>query len=108
MEETEIRLITDDDGIFEPDRISGKREDIEKLGIEVIGEESTHSYMWDFECVDIRVPDRTFMVKLHFKEEDDGYGDILFDTFGIGYAEREDFEIVSGYNPFKEWKSAGS
>jgi len=107
MEETEIRLLTDEDGVFEPERIAGKREGIEKLGIEILGKESEDSYMWDFEGVDIKVPDRTFMVELHFDEggyhsNDEWYGDISFESFGLGYVEKSQFEIVSGHNPFKE------
>jgi hypothetical protein len=109
METTIIKLKTDD-GIFEPDRISGKREDIENLGIEILGYESTYSYMWDFECVDIRVPDKTFEVELHFDEngyhsENEWYGDVCFDGFALGYVEKSDFEIISGYNPFIKVKT---
>jgi len=104
MEKTIIKLKTKD-GIFEPDRIGGLRKDIEAHGIEILGSEATDS-VWNFEGVDIRVPDKTFEVELDFDRNgyhspNEWYGDICFDGFILAYIDKEDFEIISGYNPFK-------
>ena len=111
MKTTRVKFVTDKDGIFEPDRLGGTRggtrEDFAKLGIEVLGEEAKDSG-WDFEGVDVRIPDKEFDVYLSFDEDDkhdDGYwsGDLSFvdSDVGFGYIEKSDFEIISGYNPFK-------
>jgi len=102
IDKTSIIRFKTKDGIYEPDRIAGKREDIEAAGFKILGEESEDSWMWDFENVDVVVPDKEFKVELDFDIDDDGCGDILFAKFTFGYADVDDFEIVSGYNPFDE------
>jgi hypothetical protein len=104
MESSRIKFKTDKDGIYCPERLSGSREDFKKLGIEVLGEESKDSAMWEFEGVNVKIPDVEFDAFLYFDDDDHNHnewiGDVSLEFAGFGYVEKDDFEIISGYNPF--------
>ena len=107
MNLTEIKFNTKD-GIFEPDRMTGSLENFKKLGIEVLGKPSIESIIWDYEGVNVKLPDKTFMSIIYMDQGEDGdwCGDVyLVDENGetiitFGYVENTDFEIISGHNPF--------